>query len=78
MKKNMFGTDDFAPSGLSMMRCVYLIGLHPILVYVAPSGLGMIWVTYLIGLYSIIEYLALSGQRILGINKFRNLKKRKP
>ncbi len=39
MKKNMFGTDYFDPSGLGMMRCVYLIGLQHILGDVALSGL---------------------------------------
>ncbi len=65
MKKNMFGTNDVAPSGLSMIRCTYLIGLHPIIEDVALSGLNMIWGTYLIGLHPIIGDYALSGQRAL-------------
>ena len=38
MKKNMFGTDYFDPSGLSMIWVAYLIGPHPIIEYLALSG----------------------------------------
>ncbi len=64
MKKNMFGTNDVAPSGHSMIWCTYLIGLHPILGYVALSGQNAPNVIQLT-LYNIIE--AMKGFDLLSM-----------